>query len=172
MAAIDHFRRIILAAAGYSPSTFGMTDDGGAVTATEVAARQSLSFTTRKRKVLGLKPALEDILTKALAVDAMVFPGGGAKPVPVTIEFPDGIQDDAKAIAETNQLDYNSQSASIEERVRRRSPDWDDERVQEEVERIKAEAGIGEALQDPGTFGTDGAGLEDTFPTVSPTSTE
>jgi A118 family predicted phage portal protein len=109
--AIDHFRRIILAAAGYSPSTFGLTDDGSAMTATEVAARQSLSFTTRKRKILGVKAADEAILTKALAVDAVLFPGGGAKPLPVTVEFPDGVQDDPKAVSRSRtQLDYNSQS--------------------------------------------------------------
>jgi hypothetical protein len=163
--AIDHFRRIILAAAGYSPSTFGLTDDGSAMTATEVAARQSLSFTTRKRKVLGLKPAVETILSKALAMDAVIFPSGGAKPLPVTVEFPDGISEDPKAIAETNALDYNSQSTSIETRVRRANPDWDDIAVGKEVARIKDEFGIG-AVEDPAVFGTDGAGIA---PTVSPT---
>lgn len=165
--AIDHFRRIILAAAGYSPSTFGLTDDGSAMTATEVAARQSLSFTTRKRKILGLKPAMETILTKALAVDAVIFPGG-AQALPVTVEFPDGVQDDPKAISEQNQLDYNSQSASIEERVRKRSPDWDDDKVNEEVARIKEDFNLGETLADPATFGTDGAGIT---PRPDPTMT-
>ena len=161
--AIDHFRRIILTAAGYSPGTFGMQDDGAAVTATEVAAREKLSFTTRKRKILGVKAADEEILTKALAMDAILFPGQGAKPLPVTVEFPDGISDDAKATAEQNQLDYNSQSASIEERVRKRNPDWDDTKVDEEVARIREEYGIGQA-EDPATFRIDGAGLDPSFP--------
>jgi A118 family predicted phage portal protein len=171
LAAIDHFRRVILAAAGYSPSTFGLQDDGSAVTATEVAARQQLSFTTRKRKVLGVKPADEAILTKALAVDAAVFPAGGAKPYKVSVDFPDGISEDPKAIAEQNQMDFISQSASIEERVKRRSPEWEDDLVQKEVERIKDEYGIA-PLEDPGAFGVDGAGLEGSFPTVVPTSAE
>lgn len=158
LAAIDHFRRIILAAAGYSPATFGLTDDGAAMTATEVAARQSLSFTTRKRKILGVKPADEKILTKALAVDAWVFPGKGAQPLRVAVEFPDGVQDDPKAVAEANQLDYNSQSASVEERVRKRNPDWDDVKVGEEVARIREDFNLG-ALADPGTFGNNGAGI-------------
>jgi A118 family predicted phage portal protein len=167
MKAIDHFRRIILAAAGYSPSTFGLTDDGAAMTATEVAARQQLSFTTRKRKVLGVKPADEAILSKALAVDAAVFPAGGAQPFKVSVEFPDGVSDDPKAIAETNQLDYNSQSSSIESRVRTKNPDWDDTKVDEEVARIKDEFGIA-PLADPGTFGTDGAGITpQTVPTFT-----
>lgn len=167
--AIDHFRRVILAAAGYSPSTFGLQDDGSAMTATEVAARQALSFTTRKRKVLGVKPADEAILTKALATDAAIFPGGGAKPYKVVVEFPDGISEDPKVIAEQNQMDFNSQSASIEERVRKRNPDWDDIKVGEEVERIKAETGAGEPLQDPEDFGVDGAGLTNTEPVLIPT---
>lgn len=146
--AIDHFRRIILGAAGYSPQTFGMVDDGGAVTATEVGARERVSFITRKRKILGLKPALEYILEKTLAVDAKVFPAGGAKPLPVTVNFPDGLTDDPEAIARTNQLDYASQSASTETRVRRAHPDWDDPKVKEEVELIRAEAD-GAELPDP-----------------------
>lgn len=165
LAAIDHFRRIILAAAGYSPSTFGLTDDGSAMTATEVAARQQLSFTTRKRKILGLKPALETILAKALAVDAAIFTGKGAEALPVTVEFPDGVSDDPKAIAETNQLDYNSQSSSIEERVRKRNPDWDDIKVGQEVARIRADFNLG-AVEDPEEFGKDGQGLTaQPFPT-------
>lgn len=157
--AIDHFRRIILSAAGYSPGTFGLQDDGGAITATEVAARQSLSYTTRKRKILGVKPADEEILTKALAMDALLYPGEGAEALPVSVEFPDGVQDDPKAVAEQNQLDFNSQSASIEERVRKRNPDWDDDLVDAEVDRIREDFNLG-ALEDPGTFGTDGAGLD------------
>ena len=165
--AIDHFRRIILAAAGYSPSTFGLTEDGSAMTATEVAARQQLSFTTRKRKVLGLKPAAERILSKALATDAAIFPQGGAQALPVSVEFPDGVQDDPQAIANQNQLDYASQSASIEERVRKRNPDWDDIKVGEEVDRIRLENNL-PPLQDPGEFGNDGAGIK---PQPDPTLT-
>lgn len=155
--AIDHFRRIILTAAGYSPGTFGMTEDGSAVTATEVAAREKLSYGTRKRKILGLKPAMERILTKALAVDATIF-NAGVTPFPVRVDFPDGVQDDPKSVAEQNQLDYTSQSASIEERVRKRNPDMDDTQVMEEVERIRKDFNLGE-LTDPVTFGVDGAGI-------------
>jgi A118 family predicted phage portal protein len=166
--AIDHFRRVILAAAGYSPSSFGLQDDGTAMTATEVAARQSLSFTTRKRKILGVKAADEAILTKALAMDAVLYPSGGAQPLEVSVEFPDGVQDDPKAVAEQNQMDFNSQSASIEERVRKRNPDWDDDLVDEEVARIKEETGVGEPLQDPEQFGVDGEGLN-LDPSLTPT---
>lgn len=164
MKAIDHFRRIILAAAGYSPQTFGMVDDGGAVTATEIGARERLSFITRKRKVLGLKPALEYILAKTLAVDAVVFPGSGAKALPVTVDFPDGLSDDPEAIARTNQLDWASQSASAETRVRRAHPDWDETQVGEELERIKDEfGGELEPLTDPDTLGVDGVSLSTRF---------
>ena len=155
--AIDHFRRIILGAAGYSPQTFGMVDDGGAVTATEVGARERVSFITRKRKILGLKPALEYILAKTLAVDAEVFPGKGAKALDVTVAFPDGLSDDPEAIARTNQLDWASQSASVETRVRRAHPDWDETQISDEVAAIRKE--FGGELADPETFGQDGNGL-------------
>ncbi|TQJ60489.1 A118 family predicted phage portal protein [Arthrobacter sp. SLBN-83] len=165
LTAIDHFRRIILTAAGYSPATFGMQDSSGAaVTATEVAAKAQTSYTTRKRKILGLKPAMERILTKALAVDAQIFPAG-VTPCPVRVDFADGIADDAEAVARQNQLDYSSQSASIEERVKRRNPSWDQPEVDEEVARIRADFAL-EPLTDPTTFGEDGQGLD---PSLTPT---
>lgn len=159
LTAIDHFRRIILTAAGYSPATFGMQDSSGsAVTATEVAAKAQTSYTTRKRKILGLKPAMERILTKALAVDALIFPSN-ITPYPVRVEFADGIAQDDEAVARQNQLDYTSQSASIEERVKRRNPTWDQTEVDEEVDRIRADFNLG-PLEDPATFGKDGQGLD------------
>lgn len=162
LAAIDHFRRIILTAAGYSPATFGMQDSSGAaVTATEVAAKAQTSYTTRKRKILGLKPAMERILTKALAVDAVVF-STGIRPFPVRVDFADGIAQDDEAVARQNQLDYTSQSASIEERVKRRRPDWDQDDVDEEVARIREDFNLG-ALEDPATFGDNGRRLDPSF---------
>jgi A118 family predicted phage portal protein len=162
LSAIDHFRRIIITAAGYSPATFGMQDSSGAaVTATEVAAKAQTSYTTRKRKILGLKPAMERILTKALAVDSTIF-STGVTPYPVRVDFTDGVADDAEAVARQNQLDYNSQSASIEERVKRRNPDWDQTAVDEEVERIRADFNLGE-LADPDTLGEDGNNLSGSF---------
>lgn len=165
LAAIDHFRRIIITAAGYSPATFGMQDSSGAaVTATEVAAKAQTSYTTRKRKILGLKPAMERILSKALAVDAAVF-STGVRPFPVRVDFADGIAQDDEAVARQNQLDYNSQSASIEERVKRRNPDWDQPEVDEEVARIREDFNLG-ALEDPATFGDNGQGLDPSFTTT------
>lgn len=160
--AIDHFRRIILTAAGYSPATFGMQDSSGsAVTATEVAAKAQTSYTTRKRKILGLKPAMERILTKALALDAEIFPTG-ITPYPVRVDFADGVAQDDEAVARQNQLDYTSQSASIEERVKRRNPDWDEDDVDAEVERIRVDFNLG-ALSDPETTGEDGTNLSGSF---------
>lgn len=160
--AIDHFRRIIITAAGYSPATFGMQDSSGAaVTATEVAAKAQTSYITRKRKILGLKPAMERILTKALAVDAAVF-RTGITPYPVRVDFADGVAQDDEAVARQNQLDYTSQSASIEERVKRRNPDWEQDDVDAEVKRIREDFNLG-ALTDPDTLGVDGAGLSGSF---------
>ncbi|WP_104087996.1 phage portal protein [Arthrobacter sp. GMC3] len=161
MKAIDHFRRIILTAAGYSPMTFGMSDgagSSGAITATEVAARSALSFTTRRRKILGLKPALEQILTKTLAIDAIMFPQGGAKTLPVSVAFPDGVQDDPEAVARQNSLDAASLSASIETRVRRANPSLDDVEVGLEVARIREDNQL-PPLTDPETVGAGGVGV-------------
>lgn len=150
------FKRII-GSAGYSTQTFG---EGGdvAITATEVASRERRSYMTRDRKIRSLVPALEGVVSKALAMDAAVFPNSGAVAVPVQVQFADGVQEDPEALARTAQMLALALSASIETRVRLLHKDWDEPAIKAEVEKIKTENGVQE-LEDPETFGADGAGL-------------
>lgn len=149
------FKRII-GSAGYSTQTFG---EGGdvAITATEVASKERRSYMTRDRKIRTMQPALEAALSKCLAIDALVF-GTGAKALPVSVQFADGVQDDVEALARTTQLLYAAVSASIDTRVRLLHKDWDEEKILAEVELIKVENGV-TALADPAALGVSGQGL-------------
>lgn len=162
--AIEYFKKSILGSAGYSPQTFGIAQDGGAVTATEITARERTSFMTRDRKIRPAKPALETIVTKALLVDAAVFSTGVTDPV-VDVVFADSVQPDPEAISRQNQADYSSLSASIDTRVRRANTDKDEEWIAAEVARIEAENNVA-PVEDPDTLGVDGVGLSDSFERV------
>lgn len=168
----------LIRAAGYSPQTLGEGTDGAAMTATEVAAKERRSTTTKARKAGAVLPALETIIRKMLAVDAALFGGGGDPEAPFTVEIADGFQDTPEALAARAQSLADALAASIDTRVRIANPGKDEAWILAEVEKIKAENGL--ALADPLTLGVDGAGLDASFPPpadpeadpAAPTNTE
>ncbi|MFE6354370.1 phage portal protein [Streptomyces rochei] len=135
----------ILRSAGYSGQTFGIGGDV-AVTATEVTARERRSMTTRGKKVLRWRPALAHLVEALLAVDQYAF-GGGIEPQRPTVEFEDSVQEDALSLANTADVLRRAQAASTDTLVRMAHPEWDDEQVAVEVDRIRQEQGM--AVPDP-----------------------
>ncbi|MEU0332220.1 phage portal protein [Streptomyces sp. NPDC006193] len=135
----------ILRSAGYSGQTFGIGGDV-AVTATEVTARERRSMTTRGRKILRWRPALAHVIEALLAVDRIVF-GSDVTPQRPTVEFEDSVQEDPLSLANTVNVLTQAQAASIETKVRWVHPEWDEDQVRAEVQRIQQEQGM--AVPDP-----------------------
>lgn len=125
--------------AGYSAQSFGIQDDGGMATATEVTARQSRSFMTRSKKINYWREPLAQLAQAALQIDVKQFKPDGVSAVLPNPEWPDGIAVDPQTQAQTLQLLAGAQAASIRTRVEMLHPDWDDTRVAEEVKLIEAE---------------------------------
>ncbi len=121
--------------AGLSSQTLG--DQGDiAVTATEVQARERMSFTTRGDEIDGMwTPAIADIVELLLEVEAREF--GGPSPERPDIEFPDGVSEAPEQLAQTLQLIAAAEAASVDTKVRMLHPDWDETQVRDEVARIK-----------------------------------
>lgn len=129
----------IVRTAGYSSQTFGEKDtSANERTATEVTAKERRSYLTRDRKIRALKPVLEAVLAKALAVDAVKF-NTGATAGPVTVEFADAVQVAPEVLARTASLLRAAEAASTQVLVESVHPDWDETAVLEEVARIVAE---------------------------------
>lgn len=141
--ALQQLKEWAYEACGYSAQTFGAAGDV-AMTATEATAREKMSILSRSRKILAAKPPITLLLAALIDVDAFVF-GGTARPWPAgagdamlpTLEWPDAASDSPKVVADMLQSLNLSQSASIQTRVEMLHPDWDDEQVQAEVERIR-----------------------------------
>lgn len=129
--------------AGYSAQTFGLTGDV-AMTATEVAAKERRSLTTRSRKMQYWAPALRGILTTLLEI-------AGHSGVEVKLEWPAAVGVDPEAEARTVKEWSDAAAASTETKVRKLHPEWDDDQVSDEVDRILEENQIGQA-EDPGEF--------------------
>lgn len=141
----------IVGSAGYSVQTFGGSGDV-AVTATEVTARERRSMTTRGRKSLRWRPALSEALAALLAIDAQVFRSGVVPDRP-SVEFADGVQEDMLTLANTADVLRRAQAASTDVLVRMVHPEWDDDQVSTEVDRIQAETGM--SVSDPTQVGAD-----------------
>ncbi len=129
--------------AGYSLGSFGVTDATVPATATEVKAKLALSMQTREKKTRYWSPELSKIQTCLLALDAAIFGGPG---IPdggkVKVEFADTVAEDPHRVAETvNQLAQAS-AASTWVKVEMIHPDWDEDQIIEEVERIQADQQI------------------------------
>lgn len=136
----------ILRTAGFSPQSFGEDGSGQPITAREVIARGQLSYVTKSRMELYQRAELAAALEGLLAVDAHVF-GTGVTPAEVTVEYSDGVADDLETLAGTVEVLERARSASIETRVRMLHPEWGDDAVAAEVEKIKTDLSI--AMPDP-----------------------
>jgi A118 family predicted phage portal protein len=146
----------ILSSAGYSAQSFG--DEGNvAVTATEVAAREKQSLTTRGLKILYQRPALLEVLTTMLYVDAVHC---GAKDLDPTVEltasWPQAVQPDPEATARTLSFLDSAGAISTYMKVKVRNPEWDEEEVQEEVARIREDRAASNPIPAGDPFGTGG----------------
>lgn len=146
----------ILDTVGWSLSSYGMPlgveGTASGVTATEVVDRTTKSERTRDEKALYFKQPAAGFFRMLLELDAIAYPSAGGGPVDtLAIEFPDVSQVDPEKQARTF-LDLSSAHAiSIEQTVRERRPNWDDDEVRAEVGRIMSE--IGDPLADPGRIG-------------------
>lgn len=143
--------------AGYSPWSFGLNDDGTAMTATEVEAKAARSFETRKAKSRYWLAFLQRMVPRLLAIDAHHFAGEGSKAdiEDIEITWPPAVKDTDLVRAQTVQAWDAAKAVSLETKVRYLHSDWDEDRVTEEIEKIKEEQAAN-APADPFGIGTEG----------------
>lgn len=127
--------------AGYSVGDFGEDDSTVALTATEIEARERRSLITRDKKILYWRPATRDILYGLLSVQATMF---GDKSI--TVERPDInwteiVLPDKLEIAQTAAALAGAEAASKQTLVQMVHPDWTEDQIDEEVQRINLEVG-------------------------------
>lgn len=131
----------ILQLSGFTLQTFGMNTNsskGMETTATEVEARERRTFMTRDRLIRAQVPHLTSVMRKLLAVDKAVF-GTPNVDAPVTVSFPDGVQESMLKLAQTVQTLFTGEAASKDQIVRILHPDWNDDQWDEEVAKLKVE---------------------------------
>lgn len=155
----------IIRNAGYSMQTFGEYAENTQLTATEVNSRDSRSMLTRDRKIRNWTPELTRFIQKLLLTDADVF-GRPHKPDDLTIEFPDGVQENGLVVAQTAQALRTAEAASTETLVKMVHPEWTDPDVKAEVQRITDEKSAG-APVDPFAVVSSGSVDPNAYPTTA-----
>lgn len=132
--------------AGYSPQTFGLHIVGRAESGTALRIRENRTFLTQKRKGHWWRPALERLFMHLVAIDKVEFNTAGLDPSQeIDVELVDGWSNDQIELANTTNILFQAQAASIEVRVKRIHPEWTQEQVMAEVDKIKEEFQVGVA---------------------------
>ncbi len=131
----------IITGAGYSPQTFGLNIKGSIESGLALNIRERQSFITREKKSRYWKTALQDIMYMMLQIDNLYF-GSRIIPEKPAIEFQDSIQSDLGQIATAVETLARAQSASIETRIRYIHPDWSNDQIIQETDKIKEEIGL------------------------------
>lgn len=130
----ENLLRRVLSRVGYSPITFGLSDET-AVTATEVDAKERDTNSTRAARIRLWSPTMVSLNTTLMQVAAHL----NNTPAPsedLEVTWPSMRQQSDNQRATTVQMWEAAKAASTDTKVRHLHPEWDDERVAEEVELI------------------------------------
>ena len=145
--------RGIISMAGYAPQTFGLDINGNAESgkARQIMEKKSIQTTLKKQGYW--RNPLGAFMTAVMRLDKALYGNDKFHDDDfVRVEFAPPIRTDAADMAQAVNLLLSAQSASTETRVKMLHPDWNENHVKEEVEKIRAEFGVdtGEAVPELG----------------------
>lgn len=134
-ASLNAMIRQILRTSGFSPQTFG-EGISALPTATEVNARVQLTEVTRDKKIRYWQDSLRQIIFALLTIANEMF---GAKVVPEKpkVIFPPSVKENPMSLATVVKTIEDAKAASTETKVRMLHPEWSDDMVDEEVQKIQ-----------------------------------
>lgn len=132
----------IISNCGYSPQTFGIGEFGNAQSGTALKIRENKSQKTRSKKEKYFRPAVLSLLNQMQNFDKSSGLSSGYENVDVLLDIQDSIMTDDKEISETIRNLYQAKAISNYMKVKLQHPDWTDQKIQEEVDKINADEGI------------------------------
>jgi hypothetical protein len=136
IAVLNRLREEIFADAGYSLASYGLDVAGTADSGTALRLKQARTIQTKNAKEWEATEALKNALACAMCWHDK---GTAVKDYRPEIKLADAMPRDEREIAQTVTQYHAAEAISLEEMIRARRPDWDDEAVEEEAERIRGE---------------------------------
>lgn len=160
---IDHLLDSTLLLAGFAPESVGRNVNGGAISGTALRLRMTHTLIESSGKGRFAVRGARILLRHAAAIDARPTVDGGfgrkwssRDPGLPTITLADPLPRDDKEAAERLVMLTNANAISTDEKVRAVHPEWDEDKIAEEVEAIDAGAAptIDPNAPDPNAIGT------------------
>ena len=133
----DHLRELAVSMAGYSLASWGFGDGGRADSGRALKLRQVRTLLTRSGKERMVREAISEAAGVALAMMLDSEAVEGLKP---EIMFGDGLPDDQVERAEELRTLREAGVLSRRQALRELHPDWDEDRVEQELSELAAEA--------------------------------
>ena len=138
----------IVSGAGYAPQTFGINIEGMAQSGTALRIREKKSYSTTGKKQAYWQDSLEMLLTALMHLDAALYPDAGSDPgVHMHVRFPTIFTSDLPTMASSLSMLTGAQAMSTEVKVQMLHPDWTQDQVLCEVQRIQREYGLTDPVQ-------------------------
>ena len=134
--------REIIMRCGYSPQSFGLDVDGQAESGTAIRLRERKTTLRRQRKARYWTGALEEIMYQMQQLDTKSGLHTGYQPEQVQVNLGDQIVYDPRETSETIRNLRGAESVSIQTAVSMAHPDWDEDAISKETERIRNESGM------------------------------
>lgn len=160
----------IITSAGYSPQSFGLNIAGRAESGTALNVRERKSFATTSKKQAYWEPSLKE-LTKVMCTIKQAFLGGNftCSLDDINIAFSDGISNNMAEVSNSIKTLSDAKALSTDTKVRMVHPEWTDEQVREEVERILNDESSGMPMDNPEDLTQMGFGKENQTGEENPT---
>lgn len=129
-------------AAGYSPQTFGLHIEGRAESGIALKIRENKTLTTQQRKSQWWSSGIESALFKMVMIGRNIFNEPGLTAYRPQAEMADSLPENPMELAQTISTLDNARAISTDTKVRMAHPDWDEEQIVPEVQRVMAEQGL------------------------------
>jgi len=131
-----------LLSCGIAPQSAGRDVSGTAESGTARKLAQSLTIQTVATAGRYFSPAIRDIVTLALEIGSKHLNRPAAAEPGVQVTLADGFAADPREDSEIIRSLSEAQAISLETKVKMVHPEWDDQEVQKEVDRIQEEQGL------------------------------
>jgi hypothetical protein len=145
MKTCDQLTRQIIGMSGYAPQTFGLVEYGQQKdSGTALRIRERKSLLTRQKKERYWLPELKRLLTQMQLFDGAKR-GRVYTPEEINIVPEDSVVQDEKEKSETVRNLETAKAISTYTKIKYVHPDWSEDEVNKEVDRIRKEQGMGYA---------------------------
>lgn len=139
----------IITSAGYSPQSFGLNIAGRAESGTALNVRERKSFSTTNKKQSYWEDALKRLINAMCVIKQEYLGGKFTCEYDINVAFVDSISNNLSEVSNSVKTLSDAKAISTDTKVRMVHPEWNEEQVESEVERILNDESAGMPMDNP-----------------------